>query len=53
MIFLFHYYDWPKNYYLGIFKITEGGCKFRFSDDETNMAAIYKFSRENQEILVR
>ena len=50
--FEFCCYDRSENYYSGIFKITENGCKLRFGYDESNMAAIYTFSRENQKILV-
>ena len=42
-------YDWPENCYSGIFEMS---CKFKFRDDGFNMTAIYKFSRDNQEILV-
>ena len=49
---IFFSYDCPENYYSGIFKITEDDCKFRFCDDESNMAAIYTFSSENHEIVV-
>ena len=52
MNFEFSCYDWLENYNSGIFEITEDGCKFRFCDDGSNMAVIYTFSRENQEILV-
>ena len=41
-------YDWPENYYSGIVKITEDGCKFRLWFDGSNIAAIYTFSRKNQ-----
>ena len=49
--FKFSCYDWPENYYSGIFKITEEGCKFRFKFKITDpiwRLYTYTFSRENQ-----